>query len=482
MNLSDVSELYPHQVTDAGVMLTALKRFGATLNASGTGTGKTRTAVAVARELQTKPLVVCPKAVLNAWHREAEAMGGEVFAVNYERLIHKNEWGNLELPSGYAEQAALVLDMKKALKAVDSEDRATIFKNGERLKEEEKRLRYLKARRHFVWDKEKVHLLVFDECHKMKGERSLNGKMGVAARRQNIPTIMLSATAAQNPLDMWALGYILRLHSGTDFWNWCRKHGCVQSTWGGMEFRGGAGTLKRIHSYIYPERGVRTTIEDLGSAFPESQILAELYDLEDGGTIDKLYAEMKEPLEKLATLSQSDADLEHPLTLMLRARQKVELLKVPVFESLTVDAVDEGMSVAIFVNFDETINQLLFRFPGAGVIRGGQTSEQRTKVVDDFQNGRIRVVIANQKAGGVGISLHDIFGNFPRLSLISPTFSAIDLIQTIGRVWRAGAKSKSLQRIVLAAGTVEEKIHKRIKQKLHNISLLNDGDMNPLDL
>jgi len=50
--------------------------------------------------------------------------------------------------------------------------------------------------------------------------------------------------------------------------------------------------------------------------------------------------------------------------------------------------------------------------------------------------------------------------------------------QATGRVWRDSAKSKSIQKIVFVSGTVEEKVCNSVNQKLANLDLLNDGDMN----
>ena len=50
--------------------------------------------------------------------------------------------------------------------------------------------------------------------------------------------------------------------------------------------------------------------------------------------------------------------------------------------------------------------------------------------------------------------------------------------QALGRVHRANAKTKSIQRIVFAAGTVEEQACEAVRAKLANMALLNDGDLN----
>jgi superfamily II DNA or RNA helicase len=110
-------------------------------------------------------------------------------------------------------------------------------------------------------------------------------------------------------------------------------------------------------------------------------------------------------------------------------------------------------------------------------IYGEQTIEERNKIIENFQSNHSKIIVCNIKAGGIGISLHDIHGGHPRVSLISPTWSSIDLIQALGRIHRAGGKSKSLQRIIYAAETVEDNIADKIKSKLSNINSINNGDL-----
>jgi hypothetical protein len=51
--------------------------------------------------------------------------------------------------------------------------------------------------------------------------------------------------------------------------------------------------------------------------------------------------------------------------------------------------------------------------------------------------------------------------------------------QATGRPHRAGGTSKSIQRIVYAAGTVEAKVCEKVKCKLRNMQRLMDGDLMP---
>ena len=101
---------------------------------------------------------------------------------------------------------------------------------------------------------------------------------------------------------------------------------------------------------------------------------------------------------------------------------------------------------------------------------------ERIKSIDDFCSDKSRIIICNIQSGSAGISLHDTLGKFPRVSIISPTWSAQDLIQVLGRIHRAMGKSDCEQLIIFCKDTIEESVGNVIKQKINNIRLFNDGD------
>lgn len=73
------------------------------------------------------------------------------------------------------------------------------------------------------------------------------------------------------------------------------------------------------------------------------------------------------------------------------------------------------------------------------------------------------------------MSLHDLTGKHPRAAIISPDWNEKNIIQVIGRVHRAGGKTPSMQRILFAAGTVEEKVEKSVRKKIELLNLLNEN-------
>jgi len=420
----DSSGLLKWQVEPMTRLVEILKTNLSAVDSSSTGVGKTYTACSVAKNLGLALGVICPKAVIPSWHDASKHIGTEIkFVVNYEGLkFTAGEKYIVWTPMGYP-----------------------VWKISER----------------------DPVLLVFDEAHRCKDHNlSKNALMLISAVSQKIRHLLVSATLADSPLHMRAVGYSLGLHNGRNFQEWIRSLGCWKDSNNRWHFTGGEDSMKRIRSSIFPSRGVRIRADDLGKDFLTTLITAEV--IEASGA-DKIYESLQKRLEKVQ--EQTESYHKTVLTEVLGARRRVELLKVPSMVSLAKDAIEEDNSVAIFVCFNETVEALkeALKCP---TITGETPQNERNRIMKVFRADRIPAVVLNISAGGVGISLH---GARQRLSLISPSWSAIDLIQTIGRVRRAGG-SHSVQKILFANGSVEESVCARVRSKVGCIETLNDGD------
>lgn len=434
--------LLPFQNLHAQGIERALRQYGVALDASDPGSGKTYVACAVAARLQVPVVIVCTKATIPSWQSVADGFGLRPLLITNYECIRRGKLAECRKNySGYR------------------------------------------------WEVPGNTLLIFDECQKCKGRTSQNANLLIAARRQNLKLLLCSATAATNPLEMKALGYALGLHQLYDFYPWCRRNGVVDGAFG-LEFCGGTHCLRRIHAEIFPKLGSRLRIDDIPD-FPETIISAEVIETGKAKAIQKEYDRMKRELRRAEkaddreALNQLADDMNakraNALTLMTRSRQAIELYKVGAMVEMTQTAIEEGMSVVLLVNFTETIAELSDKLNCSDIICGGQNAIDRQNIIERFQRNEIQVVIANIQAGGVGVSLHDPTGKRPRLSIISPTFSAADLKQALGRVHRASGAA-SVQKICFAAGTVEEHTAEVCARKLAHIDLLNDGDMQPFPI
>jgi superfamily II DNA or RNA helicase len=165
-------------------------------------------------------------------------------------------------------------------------------------------------------------------------------------------------------------------------------------------------------------------------------------------------------------------DSEHMLVNILRARQLAESFKITDLVEMTDDLVLEGKSVVLFVNFSDTV-QTLCQNLNCDRVEGGQSADERQRAIDQFQNDEKHVLVVNIAAGGTGISLHDIKGNRQRVSLICPSFSAKNHLQTLGRIHRNGAKSDAIQKILVANESIEEAVMKSVDKRLGNLNTLH---------
>jgi len=442
--VKDISGLRPWQIDSVSKLVSAINKWNSAIDGSDLGIGKTYVACAVAREINHKIVVVCPKAVMASWKRvickHFKMKDSLIGIINYEQL----RTGKKDSPI-----ASYVMNRKT-------------------------------HREKFTWKIPKDTLIIWDESQKLKNFKTQNSKTCVEAIKQKFKMLFCSATNATNPLELRTVGTAIKLFSGPkQYYEWLYEHGVFKGRFGLMfteDKKIKEKVLKKLNKDIFEHRGVRLT-RDTIPGFPESDIIADCYDMDDiqAEEINSVHATMEKELRKLHALIKRDKASE--LTAVLRARQQIELIKVPLFIEIIEEGLENGMSVAVFLNFTETIDAIARRLKTSCIFDGKTKDDVRQKNVENFQNNNQRVILINIASGGAGLSLHDLEGNHPRLALISPNYSAVLMRQATGRVWRDDAKTKSIQKIVFVAKTVEEKVCKNLQEKLKNLDLLNDGDL-----
>jgi len=476
----DESGLYPYQPTPAKYLAQLLESGQNCLDGSDCGVGKTAVASAIIRHLKLPTLVLTPQINIPNWEWMGKHLGVEFDVTNVEEVrTGKSLFGRWELPKPpgplptelRCTQCQLVVEPEKGLPCAYGEFHCV----------ETKKLPHRYGK--FFWHPG-IQFLVLDECHKYCALDSLNADMAIAARRQGIRTLAISATAADSPLGLKALGYLLGLHSlvGEDsFYRFAFRFGCRKRIFGGLEFGRDDDDRKvkmqALHRAIFPSRGTRVRIEDLGDAFPECAITAELFDFGDAQRVNALYATMDEALAELQAMQLADKSPEHPFTKLIRARQALELLKTPLYAQLARDEVEAGNSVVIFVAFKATMDALCDALGVSARIEGGQSAALRDKTIQDYLDDKTRILVTNVDCGGTALNLPDVRGKFPRVGIASLVYSSRKMRQLFGRLRRITSKTKSRYRVILAGGTKEEKIHAKMTAKLDAIDLLNDGDL-----
>lgn len=426
---------YKHQADNSEALATAIGCHGSALDASDLGTGKTFTGLLTAKRLGARPAILCPLAVVPSWEAACKTLDVKpLFIENYESARSKKfEWGGMRGSN-------------------------------------------------FWWDRVPVDtLMLFDEVHRCRGKDTLSGKM-LRSAAYRCRTLLMSATPFTNPLEARNIGLALRMFTDNGFTRWCFEHHCKSDRFtGGMVFKGGEEDMLKVRAQIFGNgKGVRTRVEDI-PGFPETQILPHGVNAISPGDIAAAYIkELEEKLEKAHNMACSpmlsgiDPGVFVPL---LRYRQIAEMQKCASMANMAQDLQAQGFSVALFVNFDASVEVLKSMLNTECTITGSDHNGLRQNRCIRFQWSKEPFIILNSQAGGTGISLHDLSGEKrPRASLISPGYNAFDFRQVFGRVRRAGG-GRSVQYIVYLLDTVEEDVMRRVTGKLDNLDALIDGDL-----
>jgi hypothetical protein len=185
----NTTNLLDYQVPHVKRLVDSLHLNGYAADLSDTGTGKTFCAAATARELNCPVFVICPKPVVPAWKEVLQYFGIDKPIIrNYESLIRGNR--------------------KSYYTSWETEE---VSRRGQTSKVEVLR---------FNSRVPANTLFIFDEVHRCKATDSINSELLMTIRDQGFKCLKVSASAATNPVELKAFGYVSRLHNfkdGNDF-------------------------------------------------------------------------------------------------------------------------------------------------------------------------------------------------------------------------------------------------------------------------
>ena len=444
----NVELLLPPQREHAVSLLNSLYINGVACDQSETGTGKTYVAAWLAKNLNSPVVIVCPKVVIPSWTKVLSYFGIKAHClINYEKLMR----GNTEHLN---------------------------FKDGKDTGPSD-----------YVINFPKNSLVILDEVHKCKSATSKNSDFLIKLKMDGYKSLLLSATSATNPLEMKAFGFATTLHNLVSYRQFITSSGAYAGRYGGFQIdlqsQKTVEAMSNIHNTLFNLYKVssRMTRKMFDKIFPDNHVMADCFDMgTNTDKINRVYLQME---AEMAALEESSINYsQHHFAIMTKARRMAELLKVPTMVEMIEDWYDEGISPVVFVNFTDTVEAIEkqlaknSKFDGKiARIVGGQSDKVRQNDIELFQSDVKRIMIANLAAGNAGVSLHDLNGNFARGSIISPSYSAINLLQALGRIHRAEGKTTCIQKVMFAAGTIEVEACKRVQCKLNNLECLNDGDL-----
>lgn len=435
INNDTLSKLHSYQKIHLDNLMYSITKYNRALDASDTGTGKTFTAIALCKILDLKPFIVCPKSVIKNWIDVCDQFNLVYYGISNYELIQNCKYYT-QTTKNYKMKCPYITVTKKY-----------IVKKGK-----------TKEKDFFEWKFPKNVLVIFDEAHRCKNKKTKTSSVLISAGVKPEKILLLSATIADKPETFEVAGMVLGLYDSmksAKYW--------IKSV----------GLMTGVHDKIFKELkiGSRMRIKNITDVFKPNEVKCECLNMETCKEIQEKYKMIEEVMNDL----KSKEMVTKGLGLLVVLRQQVEMLKVPTFVKLAKQYIAEGNAVAIFVSFTATLRTIAEELGTTCMIFGEQTIEERNKNIEAFNTDKSSIIICNMRAGGVGISLHK--GELPKISLIMPSYSAIDLLQCLGRIHRAGGKHPTKQKIIFCKDTIEESLCEVIKEKIENIAHINDAEL-----
>ena len=385
---------------------------------SSTGMGKTYTSIALCAQQNLLPIIICTKSVIYYWQNVCALFNVQCqLIVNYESIKNCN-------------------DLKYNI------------------------IKYDKIKNKYIWeniDKTK-NIIIFDEAHKCKNLKSLNGKL-LLSTKNICRVLLLSATIAQKIDDFLIFGYMINLY---DTFRKGKKM-LISMT---KEDQFKLSKESQIIKHLYPCKGSR-----MSKSQTDNKILNNVYI--ECYSLDKKNNDI---IEKEYTKYTSS----HTLAQHMKSREIIEEIKLPIFIELIEKYIEVNKYVVVFVNFRKSLMSLYTHFlkqhEKCSIVHGDQTADERHNNIDDFQNNKTNLILCMIQSGSESISLHDLDGLHPRISLISPSFSGVELCQALGRSYRNGTKSNVEQHIIFCDQETEINMCNALKKKLGFINNFLDYD------
>ncbi len=448
--------LLPHQVLHVKNLMQAyLDNEGRILDGSDTGLGKTYHAGYIAKSIRRIPFVVCKLNFCNTWYYVLKYhFGIEEFYITNHELLQRGKM--LE----FVEKEGILTNKKTNCPWFDP------YAVG---KCQNVPLKFI-----FIWD----------EIHVCKNANTMNSKFIKSLCEIPNPAIGLSATVMEKPESLEGFGPVFHIFSnreneGESYRSWLNRMRIKQDDY--LQPQAPLWDIEKIRAEVFQRRGARLIKSQVLDMGHRSIISAEPFNVSDAPKIQKELLSAQRLAQKCCN---DGSNYSYNLGKWKKQMIKVELAKIPVCLKVIKKYIRKGNHVATFLNhvmplekLYGLLNQESITCEKAVCYYGKMPQKQKVENLRLFNENKKQIILFTIQSGGHSVDLHDTDGRFPRVSLISPTYSALDLTQTLGRLDRSGAKSISFQKIVYCSGTLEERAARTVQKKIIMMDKLNDEDI-----
>lgn len=303
-------------------------------------------------------------------------------------------------------------------------------------------------------------ILVLDEAHLIKNYRAKRTKAVRAIEAQK--KILLTGTPLLNrPSEFFPLLNLVHPSAFASFMQFARRYcNATLKPWG-WDYSGFAN-LKELNFRVRGSVMIRRDKESILSQLPPA--IRQVIVLPPQG-FEKALREENTILAQYQSFQEAKvrAPLFRALQQIAIARHLTALAKVPLIVDMARQALEEKEKLVIFGHHHDVLQgiaQGLHEFPHA-ILYGETPTPERQRIIQEFQEGNLRVLLGSLHASGVGINLH---------RADTAIFAEIDwtpaiLDQAEGRLHRIGQRQSCLFIYPVISGSIDAKILKVLTRK-----------------
>lgn len=354
-----------------------------------------------------------------------------------------------------------------------------------------------------IWDDlMKPDVIILDECQWVKNKESNIAKVIISAVKQGILVIFSSATPFTTLAESFVVSLGLRLTRDSEH----HKQLCEQFILNNQDYsEPNHAAMERFNEYlISKQRKIEAHNIKFKHRVFNKCILIDFQTRQQAEIYKRAYEDY---VEECAKHNKNTPDgWAAIMVAMMKFQQCAEALKSGSIILRGIQKVrEENKQVIMASNFRLSLDIMMTMLVEKhniprhkiGIVIGGQNAQERQGYIDKFQRGEIDYFFLTLKSGGAGLSLHhELPQARPRHIILPPTYSAIDLIQALGRAHGPTSLSTTYQEVVWFTGKkwgincIEEHVAFKVAPKMRAIKemaskretwtdlLLPDGSLN----
>lgn len=436
-------DLYPYQAEGSAWL--SSRASGALTDEMGLG--KTVQALDAARRVGAGAglLVVCPAAVKGVWAAEAKTWRPEL------RVEILEGRGSFRWPRS----GELVVVNYELLPPV-------LKRDGSRLRDRDRL--FVRSCSTPAGPPPPGTILIADEAHLLKNPRAKRSRSFRVLRFQVVDNLgrawaLTGTPLAARPMDLWGVLVAFGLEQqafGRDAWKTFRR--CFRAR------KGRFGTLWDPKK-IGPRPETPGLLRRVALKRRRDQVLADLpgkryrrVPVYAGASIPWT-REMLEGLEELRRGEEGKAKLDFET--LSKTRRELAIAKIPALVELVEEHEESEEPLVVFSVHRPPVDELETR-KGWAAIHGDTPAADRTRIVADYQAGRLLGVALTIGAGSTGLTLT----RGASVVFVDRAWNPADNLQAEDRVCRIGQRRGVLVTTLVARHPVDERVDELLEEKL----------------